>query len=55
MQLHSRVFRYLEKEFGKHTVDRFTSRENRQMPRYNAKWMDGTAEAVDSLHLPDHV
>jgi hypothetical protein len=54
-QLHPRVFRHLEKEFGRHTVDRFASRENRQLPRYNAKWRDGTAEAVDSLHLPDHV
>jgi hypothetical protein len=36
-------------------VDRIASRENRQLPRYNAKWRDGTAEAVDSLHLPDHV
>ena len=54
-QPHPRVFRYLEMEFGKHTVDRFASRENRQLPRYNAKWRDITAEAVDSLHLPDHV
>ena len=23
------------------------------MARYNAKWRDGTTEAVDSLHLPD--
>ncbi len=43
-QLHPRVFRYLEKEFGKHTVDRFASRENRQLPRYNAKWRDGTLD-----------
>ncbi len=54
-QLHPRVFRYLEKWFGKHPVDRFASRENRQLPRYNAKWRDGTAEALHSLHLPDHV
>ena len=35
-------------------MDRFASRETRQQQRYNAKWRDGTAEAVDSLHLPDH-
>ncbi len=45
----------MDKEIGKHTVDRFASRENRQLPRYNAKWRDGTAEAVDPLHLTDHV
>ncbi len=29
--LHPRVFRHLEKEFGKHTVDQFASMENRQL------------------------
>ncbi len=51
--MHPRIFRYLEKEFGKHTVDKFTSRENMQLSRYNAKWRDSTAEAVDALHHPD--
>jgi hypothetical protein len=36
-------------------MDKFASRENKQLPRYNAKWRDGTAEAVDALHLPDPV
>ena len=26
---------------------------NKQLPLYNAKWRDGTTEAVDNLHLPD--
>ncbi len=34
-------------------MDRFAYNANKQLPRYNAKWRDGTAEAVDSLHLPD--
>jgi hypothetical protein len=36
-----------------HNVDRFASYTNKKLPRYNAKWRDGSAEAVDSLHLPD--
>ena len=35
-------------------MDRFASNANKQLPRYNAKWRDGTSEAVDSLHLPDN-
>ncbi len=34
-------------------MDRFASYANKQVLRYNAKWRDGTAEAVDSLHLSD--
>ncbi len=52
-QLSPRVFRHLSKLWGTHTVDRFASSANKQLPRYNAKWRDGTTEAVDSLHLPD--
>ena len=52
-QLHPRLFEYLSEIWGAHTVDRFASRENRQLPRYNARWRDGTAEAVDCLSLPD--
>jgi hypothetical protein len=52
-QLSPRVFRHLSKLWGPHTVDRFASNANKQLPRYNAKWRDGTAEAVDSLHLPN--
>ena len=52
-RLHPRVFAHLDEIWGGHTVDRFASRENRQLPRYNARWRDGAAEAVDSLCLPD--
>ncbi len=34
-------------------MDRFASITNKQLPRYNAKLRHGSAEAVDSLHLPD--
>jgi hypothetical protein len=52
-QLATRVFRYYDKIWGPHSIDRFASFANKQLPRYNAKWRDGQAEAVDSIHLAD--
>jgi hypothetical protein len=48
-----RKFKHLSGLWGPHTVDRFASFANKQMLWYNAKWRDGTAEAVDCLHLTD--
>ena len=50
--LNPRIFRYLDRQFG-HTVDRFASMENAQLPRYNSRWLDPRTEAVDSLRLSD--
>ena len=36
-----------------HTINRFASSTKKKVPRYNAMWRDGTAEAVGSLHLSD--
>jgi hypothetical protein len=52
-QLAPRKFKYFDKRWGPHSIDRFASFTNKQVDRYNAKWRDGTTEAVDSLHLPD--
>ena len=52
-QLAPRYFRRLDKLWGPHTVDRFAAEHNCQLPRYNARWRDGSAEAVDCLSLPD--
>jgi hypothetical protein len=52
-QLAPRKFKHFDKTWGPHTIDRFASNANKQLPRYNAKWRDGTAEAVDILHLSD--
>jgi hypothetical protein len=52
-QLAPRKFKHFNKVWGPHTIDRFASYANKQLPRYNAKWRDGTTEAVDSLHLSD--
>ena len=41
LQLAPRVFKHLDTTFHMHTIDMFASRENKQLPRYNAKWRDG--------------
>ncbi len=50
-QLATRIFRYYDKIWGPHYVDRFASFANMQLPRYNAKWRDGKEDVVDSIHL----
>ncbi len=52
-KLAPRVFRHLISLWGAHTIDQFASSANKQLPRYNAKWRDGTAEALDFLRLTD--
>jgi hypothetical protein len=47
-----RKFKHFNKVWGPHTIVRFASYANKQLPRYTAKWRDGTMEAVDSLRLP---
>ncbi len=47
------MFQHLDSTYHKHTIDRFTSKNNKQLQPYNAKWRDGKAEAVDSLPLTD--
>ncbi len=46
-------FKHFGNIWGTHTVERFVSSTNKQIPRYNAKCRDNTAEAVDSLHPSD--
>ncbi len=41
-QLASRKFKHFNKVWAPHTIDRFASYANKQLPRYNAKWRDGT-------------
>jgi hypothetical protein len=52
-QLAPRVFQHLSGQWGTHSIDRFASSANKQVPRYNARWRDGEAEAVDCLRLSD--
>lgn len=43
------VFERLELAFGPHDVDRFASQRTRLLPRYNSKFADPSAEAVNAL------
>jgi len=52
-KLKSNKFGRLNKLWGPVSIDRFVTFENKQYPRYNAKWGDGRAEAVNCLHLSD--
>jgi hypothetical protein len=52
-KLNPRIFTYLNFLWGLHSIDRFATQGNSQLPRYNARWRDPNSEAVDWLHLPD--
>jgi hypothetical protein len=52
-QLNPRIFEHLQHRWGPHTVDRFASMLNAQLPRFNARWKDPKCEDVDCFHLPD--
>jgi len=53
-QLNPKIFRYVDKLWGPHTVDRFASMENAMVPRYNSRWLDPRSEGVDCLRFSDH-
>jgi hypothetical protein len=53
-QLNPRIFTYPDSMWGPHSIERFATQGNSQLPRYNSRWRDPTSEAVDCLHLPDN-
>jgi hypothetical protein len=52
-QLNPQIFEHLQHRWGPHTVERFASMLNAQLPRFNARRKDPKCEDVDCLHLPD--
>jgi hypothetical protein len=52
-QLKPRLFRHLQERWGPHTIDRFASMLNAQLPRFSARWRDPQCEDVDCLRLLD--
>jgi hypothetical protein len=53
-QLNPRLFAHLQSLWGPHTIDRFASMQNTQLPSsLNARWRDRQCEDVDCLRLPD--
>jgi hypothetical protein len=51
-KLNPRLYAHLQSRWGPHTIDRFASMLNTQLPRFNARWRDPQCEDVDCLHLP---
>jgi len=47
--LHPETFKQLEDLWGPHTVDRFATSNNTQLPRYNSRFFDPQAEATDAM------
>ena len=47
--LHPTTFTQLEMRWGPHTVDRFATDKNHQLPRYNSRFYDPKAEATDAM------
>lgn len=52
-QLHPALFRYVDRIFGPHTVDRFASLTTAQLPLYNSLYRDPMSCGVDALAQRD--
>ena len=48
--MHPKLFSYIDRIFGPHSIDRFASILTRQLPRYNSLYWDPETEGVDALH-----
>ncbi len=48
-KLHPRLWEYLDRRWGPHTVDRFSSMPTALLPRYNSRFLDPKTEGVDAL------
>lgn len=51
--LHPNLFRYLDRIWGPHTMDRFANMGNHVLPRYNSRFMDPLCSGVDALAQSD--
>lgn len=49
--LSPRVFRSIDTHWGPHTVDRFASDHNAQLPRFNSRFWSPGAEAMDAFTI----
>jgi hypothetical protein len=52
-QLNPRFSAHLQARWGPHSIDRFASMLNTQLPRVDARWRDPQCENIDCLRLPD--
>lgn len=49
-KLNRNLFVFLDRKWGPHSVDRFASAQNFQCPRYNSRYYDPSAEAINAFH-----
>jgi hypothetical protein len=54
-RLNSRIFTYMDSLWGPHSIDKFATQGNTQLPRHSARCRDPTSKAVDYFHLPDRL
>ena len=47
--LHPRLFAYIDRLWGPHTVDRFANCVNAQLPRFNSRYFEPLSEGIDAL------
>jgi hypothetical protein len=50
-QLNMQVFEWLDQRWGPHTIDRFASSDNSKCKRFNARYYDANAEAIDAFAM----
>ena len=47
------LFRFIDRLYGPHTVDRFASQATAMLPRYNSRYLDPLTSGVDALAQQD--
>jgi len=52
-ELHSSIYRKLDRKWGPHTIDRFASCHNRKTELYNSRFLDPYTNGVDALAQTD--
>jgi len=48
-RLHPKLFKWINNMWGPHSIDRFATMTNTQLPRYNSRFFDPKSEGVDAL------
>lgn len=52
-ELNHNLFKYLERLWGPHTIDRFATGLNTQLPTYNSRFADPDSHGIDALAQQD--
>ena len=52
-KIHSKLFKMLDRKWGRHTIDRFASLLNHKTPLYNSRFKDPRSYGIDALAQDD--